>query len=147
MIEILLSLQQTDPEYYSDKTINSLFTILLHTGRGSDYGMVMTNLLNNPQVLKKAQMEIKNNVGQERLIDESNLSELPYLECVINETLWIHPVTPLLMPHESLEDCTVGSFRILRGTMRDSGPLGHTKWTQNIGWILKSLILIGLRKL
>lgn len=84
---------------------------------GATMEWAITNLLNNPQVLKKAQTEIKKNVGQERLINESDLSELPYLKWVINEMMRIHPVTPLLMLHESSEDCTVGGYRIPRGNM------------------------------
>ncbi|KAM7520966.1 hypothetical protein LguiB_019928 [Lonicera macranthoides] len=120
MIQILLSLQQTDPDYYTDQTIKSLLLVLLQAGTDTSVGTMewaMSNLLNHPQVLKKAQTEINNNVGQERLIDESDLNDLPYLDCIINETLRMHPPTPLLVPHESSEDCTVGGFRIPRGTM------------------------------
>ncbi|MBA0803186.1 hypothetical protein Gohar_013428, partial [Gossypium harknessii] len=39
----------------------------------------MSNLLNNPEVLKKAKAEIDAQVGEERLIDESDIAKLPYL--------------------------------------------------------------------
>lgn len=120
MIEILLSLHESDPEYYTDETIKSLMLVLLHAGTDTSVGTMewaMSCLLNNPEILKKAQTEIDNRVGQDQLINESDLGELSYLRCIINETLRIHPVTPLLVPHESSEECRVGGYRIPSGTM------------------------------
>ncbi|XP_022874514.1 cytochrome P450 81F3-like [Olea europaea var. sylvestris] len=74
-------------------------------------------LLNNPEVLKKAQKEIDDHVGPERLIDESDMANLPYLHCIINETLRMYPPGPLLIPHESSEDSVIGGYRIPGGTM------------------------------
>ncbi|XAR61940.1 hypothetical protein NMG60_11016496 [Bertholletia excelsa] len=120
MIEILLSLQKTEPEYYTDDKIRSLMLVLFHAGSDSTTQTMewaMTNLLNNPRVLKKAQAEIDNLVGYERLIDDSDVAKLPYLHWIIKETTRMHPSTPLLTPRESSADCTVGGFRIPRGTM------------------------------
>lgn len=74
-------------------------------------------LLNNPESLAKSQTEIDNQIGQSRLIEESDLANLPYLRGIINETLRMYPSGPLLVPHESSEDCTVGGFHVPRGTM------------------------------
>ncbi|KAL7245350.1 hypothetical protein ACSBR2_000639 [Camellia fascicularis] len=77
----------------------------------------MSNLLNNPHVLKKAPTEIDNYVGQDRLIDESDVAKLPYLRCIINETMRMFPILPVLVPRESSADRTVGGFRIPHGTV------------------------------
>ncbi|KAJ4965862.1 hypothetical protein NE237_017711 [Protea cynaroides] len=77
----------------------------------------MSLLLNHPEILKKAQAEIDGSIGQERLLEESDLSKLPYLHCIISETLRMYPAGPLLVPHESSEECIVGSYTIPRGTM------------------------------
>lgn len=74
-------------------------------------------LLNHPEVVKKAQTEIVNTVGHERLIDESDLAQLPYLHSIISETLRMYPPVPMLVPHESSEECMVEGFRVPRGTM------------------------------
>lgn len=74
-------------------------------------------LLNNPHSLLKAQAEIDSHVGPNRLIQESDLPNLPFLHSVLKETLRIYPVAPLLVPHESSEDCVVGGFDVPRGTM------------------------------
>lgn len=74
-------------------------------------------LLNHPEVLKKAQTEIDNRVGHGRLLDETDLVHLPFLRNIINESMRMYPAVPLLVPHESSDDCKVGGFHVPRGTM------------------------------
>lgn len=77
---------------------------------------VMSLILKHPKVLQKAQSELDYCVGYNRLVDESDLSKLTYLHCVIKETMRLYPAGPLL-PHESSKECTVGGYRIPRGTL------------------------------
>lgn len=93
--------------------------VLLLAGTDTSAGTMewaISLLLNNLEVLKKAQAEIDDVVGKNRLVEESDLSRLPYLHCIINETLRMYPASPLLFPHESSKDCVVGGFRIPCGT-------------------------------
>lgn len=73
-------------------------------------------LLNHPEALRKVRTEIDTQVGHNRLLNETDLATLPFLHCVINETLRLYPPVPLLLPHYSSEDCTVGGFDIPQGT-------------------------------
>ncbi|KAG8654707.1 cytochrome P450 CYP82D47 [Manihot esculenta] len=77
---------------------------------------VLSLLINNPCVLKKAQHELDRNVGKERLVHESDMSNLVYLQAIIKETLRLYPAGPLSLPHESMEDCTVAGYHIPAGT-------------------------------
>lgn len=77
----------------------------------------MSCLMNNPELLKKAQQEIDTHTGQERLIDEQDISKLPYLQNVIFETSRLHPVAPLLVPREVSKDCTIGGYSVPRDTI------------------------------
>lgn len=74
-------------------------------------------LLNNPKALTRAQKEIDNTIGQSRLLDDSDLPNLPYLHGIINETLRMYPAAPVLVPHESSAPCTVGGYHVPKGTM------------------------------
>lgn len=120
MIEMLLSSQEKEAEFYTDEIIRSLMLTLLAAGTDTTVGTMewaLSLLLNHPQVLIKAQSEIENHVGQDRLIEESDISNLPYLHCIINETLRMYPAGPLLVPHESSDKCTIGGYHVPAKTM------------------------------
>ncbi|KAH6758897.1 hypothetical protein C2S51_019132 [Perilla frutescens var. frutescens] len=120
MIEMLLVLQEKEPHYYTDAMIRSLMLVLVIAGTDTSAGTLewaLSLLLNNPHVLSKARAEIDNRIGHGRLLDEADIGELPYLRCIIKETLRMYPAGPLLIPHESSDQCTVGGFRVPAGTM------------------------------
>ena len=77
----------------------------------------MSNLLNHPEVLKKARVEIDSQIGQENLIDEPDVSKLHYLQSIIFETLRLYPAAPLLVPHTPSSDCTIGGYNVPRGAI------------------------------
>jgi cytochrome P450 len=73
-------------------------------------------LLNNHEVLKKAQDELDIHIGRERQVKESDMKNLVYLQAIIKETFRLYPAAPLSVPHESMEECTVGGYHIPAGT-------------------------------
>ena len=72
----------------------------------------LSELIKHPPMMKKVINELEKVVGMERMVEESDLESLEYLNMVVKETLRLHPVVPLLIPHESIEDCTVDGFHI-----------------------------------
>ncbi|KAL0686673.1 hypothetical protein Bca4012_086350 [Brassica carinata] len=143
MIDRLLSLQETQPDYYTDdlikglhtrkylsissyyintiKFINNQYAQTLTIG-GTDTSAVtlewaLSNLLNHPEVLKKARAEIDDKIGFDRLVDEPDIVNLPYLQNIVSETLRLYPAVPLLLPHVSSDDCKVAGYDVPRGTM------------------------------
>ena len=76
----------------------------------------ISELIKHPRVMKKLQKEIETVVGMERMVDESDLQKLEYLDMVVKESMRLHPVGPLLIPHASMEDCTVNGFHIPRNS-------------------------------
>ncbi|EXB51033.1 Cytochrome P450 82A3 [Morus notabilis] len=73
-------------------------------------------LLNNHHVLKKAQEELENNVGKNRVVSESDIGKLTYIFAIVKETLRLYPVAPLSVPHVFLKDCTIGGYHVAKGT-------------------------------
>ncbi|KAI3980563.1 hypothetical protein MKX01_025128 [Papaver californicum] len=119
-IDVLLKLQETEPEQYPQDIVNGLIGIFFTAGTDTSaltMEWVMSALLNHPDVLEKVMAEINHHVGNHRLLDENDLPKLSYLHSVINETLRLYPVGPLLVPHASSEECTVGGYRVPRGTV------------------------------
>ncbi|GLJ45523.1 hypothetical protein SUGI_0958430 [Cryptomeria japonica] len=72
----------------------------------------MTELLRNPKALARAQQEIEVKVGRDRMVNESDLVNLDYLQCVVKEAFRLHPAGPLLVPHESTQGCNVAGYYI-----------------------------------
>ncbi|KAG2238498.1 hypothetical protein Bca52824_092290 [Brassica carinata] len=119
MIDHLLSLQETQPEYYTDCTIKG--TILSLILAGTDTSAVtlewaLSSLLNHPERLRKAREEIDSKIGLDRLVEESDISNLPCLQNIVSETLRLYPAGPLMVPHVASEDCKVGGYDMPRGT-------------------------------
>ncbi|ESQ53353.1 hypothetical protein EUTSA_v10025016mg [Eutrema salsugineum] len=120
MIDHLLSHQETQPEYYTDVIIKGLILSLILAGTDTSAVTIewaMSNLLNHPQVLKKARTEIDEKIGFDRFVEESDIVNLPYLQNIVSETLRLYPSVPLLLPHLSSKDCKVAGYDIPRGTM------------------------------
>ena len=77
-------------------------------------------LLNNPKTLTKAQEELDIHIGRERQVKESDMKNLVYLQAILKETmrlypaapLLLYPTTPLLVPHELMEDCTLVGYHV-----------------------------------
>nr|GLL19406.1 cytochrome P450 81E8-like [Ipomoea trifida] len=120
MIDHLLSLQESQPEYYTDEIIKGLMMVMLLGGTDTSsvtMEWAMAILLNHPRVMDKARAEIDNLVGQERAIEEEDLPKLKYLQNIILETFRLFSSAPLLVPHCSSDDCKIGGYDIPRGTM------------------------------
>ncbi|RCV32707.1 hypothetical protein SEVIR_7G008500v4 [Setaria viridis] len=120
MVGDLLEMQASDPEAYSDKVIRALCLSILQTGTDTSSGTIewaMALLLNHPAAMAKARAEIDEVVGTVRILEESDLPNLPYLQFVVRETLRLHPIAPMLAPHESSADCSVAGYDIPAGTM------------------------------
>ncbi|KAF8406245.1 hypothetical protein HHK36_008330 [Tetracentron sinense] len=120
LIGALLSIQEAEPQHYSDDIIKGIILIMFTAG--TDTSLItmewaMSLLLNHPETLEKARAEINDNVEQGRLLSDSDLAKLPYLRCIVNETLRLYPPAPLLVPHVSSQDSTLGEYHVPRGTM------------------------------
>jgi len=120
IIDELLSLQEIDPEYYTDTVIKGIVLVLLSAGTDTSAlttEWAMALLLTHPEAMRKVRAEIDTKVGTARMVEESDITNLPYLQCVVKETLRLCPVAPIIPAHEAMEDCTVGGFNVRRGTM------------------------------
>ncbi|KAH1091565.1 hypothetical protein J1N35_018822 [Gossypium stocksii] len=67
----------------------------------------LSELLRHPRVMLKLQQELESIVGNKRMIEENDLPKLEYLDMVVKEIFRLHPVAPLLVPRESVEDIII----------------------------------------
>lgn len=71
----------------------------------------LAELINHPDVMEKARKEIDSVVGKSRLVEESDIPNLPYVQSIIKETMRLHPTGPLIV-RQSTEDCNVDGYYI-----------------------------------
>lgn len=72
----------------------------------------LTELLRHPSAMKRLQDELQSVVGLDKMVEEKDLSNLPYLDMVIKESLRLHPVVPLLVPRYCLEETMIDGYHI-----------------------------------
>ncbi|GJR44775.1 geraniol 8-hydroxylase-like protein [Tanacetum coccineum] len=72
----------------------------------------MTEVLQNPEVMRKIQHELTEVVGLNNIVEESHLPKLKYLDAVFKETFRLHPPLPFLLPRAPSKTCTVGGYAI-----------------------------------
>ncbi|KAB1210416.1 hypothetical protein CJ030_MR6G007167 [Morella rubra] len=117
-VDVMLSLigsEETDQHRIERANIKAIMLDMLAASMDTSASAIewtLSELMKHPRVMKKLQKELENVVGLERMIEESDLDSLEYLDMIIKETFRLHPVGPLLLPHEAREDCTVNGFHI-----------------------------------
>ncbi|EFJ34364.1 hypothetical protein SELMODRAFT_166599 [Selaginella moellendorffii] len=109
VIDVLLQNQ------LSDKQIMGILSDALLPGIGTTSAAVewaMAELAANPHTLSRAQQELDSVVGRSRLMDESAIPSLPYLQAIAKEVLRLHPSAPLDDPHLNEEESSLGGYAI-----------------------------------
>lgn len=76
----------------------------------------MSELVKSPNIMVKAQQEVRDAFKKKGKIEEHDISELSYLPLVIKETLRLHPPVPLLVPRVCQETCSILGYTIPAGT-------------------------------
>ncbi|OAY84860.1 cytochrome P450 93A2-like [Ananas comosus] len=76
---------------------------------------VLAETLNHPHVLQKLRREIDQVVGNGRVVDETDLPNLPYLQAAVKEIMRLHPPAPLIT-RLATRDVTVGGYDIPAGS-------------------------------
>ncbi|KAM3320041.1 putative (S)-N-methylcoclaurine 3'-hydroxylase isozyme 2 [Capsicum chacoense] len=100
---------------FSDLQINILLMELIAAGSDTTTSTIewaMAELLRNKDSMHKLQAELRSKMGENDIITESNISELPYLAACVKETLRIHPPTPFLIPRRAPETCKIMDYTI-----------------------------------
>jgi cytochrome P450 len=110
---------KTADEQYEDDvkwTANSMYS-----GSADTTMTLMTQfilaMIMNPEVLAKAHEEIDRVVGNDRLPTFEDRPNLPYIECVMNESLRWGPSLPLSLPHRLMEDNVYRGMFIPKGSL------------------------------
>ncbi|KAL5820375.1 hypothetical protein ACOSQ3_022257 [Xanthoceras sorbifolium] len=116
-VDLMLSFMGSEETEYriNREHIKAIISDMLAAGIDTSAATIewtLSELIKYPRIMKKLQNELENVVGKDKMVEESDLDNLEYLDMVIKESLRFHPVAPLLVPHESREDCIINGFHI-----------------------------------
>ncbi|KAL0366225.1 UNVERIFIED_CONTAM: Ferruginol synthase [Sesamum radiatum] len=119
LLEALLDLSQGREYELSCKQINHLLVDLFVAGSDTTSSTVewaMTELLLSPEKMAKAKNELKSVIGENKQVEESDISRLPYLQAVVKEIFRYHPAGPLLIPRKAEDDVEINGYMIPKNT-------------------------------
>ncbi|CAI9301315.1 unnamed protein product [Lactuca saligna] len=116
LLDLLLDISEDERMEIKMTRENIKAFILDIIAAGTDTSAITTEwalaeLVNHPNIMRKAVKEIEKVVGKDRLLQESDIPNLPYLQAIVKESLRLHPAAPVILRH-STEDCTLGGYLI-----------------------------------
>ena len=121
-IDVMLSLMkksnnfEDESQYAIDrKNVKAIILDMLVGGIDSSITSiewVLSELLKHQRVMKRLQEELKNVIGMDKIVEDTDLKNLGYLKMVIKETLRLHPIGPFLVPRESMKDIVINRYFI-----------------------------------
>ncbi|MCO5608365.1 hypothetical protein L7F22_062574 [Adiantum nelumboides] len=117
-LDVLLSAAESNVEI-SDFNIKAMLSEMFAGGIDTSTISIewaLTELLTHPFIMKRMQQELESVVGGSRLVCESDVQQMPYLRAVVKETMRLHPVAPLLVPHMTSQQCQLFDFDIPKNT-------------------------------
>ncbi|KAL5212646.1 hypothetical protein ABZP36_023493 [Zizania latifolia] len=77
----------------------------------------MAELLRNPSAMAKVRAELKDVLGDKEAVEEDDAARLPYLQAALKESMRLHPVGPVLIPHRAEEDSVeIAGYGVPKGS-------------------------------
>ncbi|XP_027154553.1 geraniol 8-hydroxylase [Coffea eugenioides] len=115
VLDVLLTTCEESPEEIDRTHIERLCLDLFVAGTDTTSNTLewaMAECLQNPEKMKKAKAELVQVIGKGKLIEEADVSRLPYLRCIVKETLRLHPPVPFLIPRRVEQDVEVCGYNV-----------------------------------
>ncbi|KAH6879360.1 O-methylsterigmatocystin oxidoreductase [Coprinopsis sp. MPI-PUGE-AT-0042] len=105
---------------YRHEIARHVVSVAYLAGLDTTYASIMAiiySLASHQEVQRKAQGEIDQVVGADRLPTFTDLDQIPYVQAIVKEVTRWHSVTPLCMPHASTNEDEYKGYRIPAGTI------------------------------
>ncbi|CAN6820138.1 unnamed protein product [Brassica oleracea] len=120
LMDVLLAAYRDERAEYkiTRNHIKSFYADLLFAGTTTSVQTIqwtLAEIINSPNTLKRLRGELDSVVGMVRLIQETDLQNLPYLQAVVKEGLRLHPPGPLF-GRFTQGGCRIGGFYVQEKT-------------------------------
>ncbi|KAH6778587.1 hypothetical protein C2S51_009899 [Perilla frutescens var. frutescens] len=117
LLDVLLKYQEDGLELpLTTDNIKAVLVDMLGAGSETSATTIdwaMAEMMKNPNVLAKAQDEVRQVFDKEKgFVGESLVYKLEYLKAVVKETLRLHPPLPLLLPRKCGQTCQINGYHI-----------------------------------
>ncbi|KAL3849155.1 hypothetical protein ACJIZ3_011037 [Penstemon smallii] len=119
IIDLMIQLKEDQDASKLDLTwdhIKALLMDLLVAGTDTVAAAVvwsMTTLITRPEIMRKAQAEIREVIGKNGIVDEEDVKKMKYLKGVVLEVLRMYPPAPLLFRKQiTQEECLIEGYKI-----------------------------------
>ncbi|XP_073146334.1 strychnine-11-hydroxylase-like [Henckelia pumila] len=113
IIDVLVRIQK-DPNqeiHLKDEHVKGVLGDIFAAGTDTSSATIewtMAELMRNPRVKEKAQQEVRKLACKGKVrVEENDLQTLTYLKLIVKESLRLHPPAPLMVPRETIENCTI----------------------------------------
>lgn len=119
VLDVCLKIHEENPKEVNRAQIKSLLLDLFVAGTDTTSNTLewaMTEVLRKPDTMAKAKHELEKVIGKGIIVEEKDLMKLPYLQCIIKETLRIHPSIPFLIPRKLDNQVKLNGYTIPKGT-------------------------------
>ncbi|KAM7510310.1 hypothetical protein LguiB_009185 [Lonicera macranthoides] len=103
VMDICLNIAHENQDEIDRTHMERMFLDLFAAGTdttSSTLEWAMAELLRNPETMVKAKAELSQVIGKGKILQEVDVTSLPYLDYIVKETLRMHPLAPFLIPRK-----------------------------------------------
>lgn len=119
LLDSFLDFRQENPVDFDVKQIKVLLMDLFIAGTDTNSSTIewaMTELMIHSNIMQKLRKEIDERIKEKAHLEEADILELPYLQSVLKETMRLHLVVPLLLPHKTETNVKLNGYTIPKNT-------------------------------
>nr|AAS90125.1 cytochrome P450 [Ammi majus] len=115
MLDELINISQVNPNEMDKILMEHLFVDIFVAGTDTTSNTVewgMAEILRSTETMMKVKAELRHLVGKGVILEEGDIYRLPFLQCIVRETLRLHPPFPLLLPRQTEEETELNGYTI-----------------------------------
>ncbi|XP_058198307.1 phenylalanine N-monooxygenase CYP79D16-like [Rhododendron vialii] len=120
LLDVLIGRKEKDgspllsPDEIKAQIVELMIATVDNTSNAVEWALA--EMINQPALLKRTMEELDRVVGRNRLVQESDLSQLNYVKSCVRESFRLHPIAPFNVPHVSTADAIFAGYFIPKGS-------------------------------